>query len=160
MASATAFGPLLVFCHSPILWRSRELCQWAWKRKKKQGREGGASKRPMSDTGELGADHYAAEELEVRASVAETEGRAPRSSRRRWPRRGEMGRGGGKWRDAAVTRKQTGLPRLCRELSPLLLPSAPGVLYLLQVLCFYHPKALNPHALSQGWRCIYTYISI
>ena len=130
MASATAFGPLLVFCHSPILWRSREPCQWAWKRNKKQGREGGASKRPMSDTGDLGADHYAVEELEVRASVAETEGRALRSSRRRWPRRGEMGRGRGKWRDATVTQKQTRLTGLCRERSPLLLLSAPGVLYL------------------------------
>lgn len=134
MAAATAFGPLLVFCHSPILWRSRELCQWAWKRKKKQGREGGASKRPMSDTGELGADHYAVEEVEVRGQESfsgRDGGRSLQEQQEKMPPGGgEVGRGGGKGRDAAETQKQTHLTGLCRELSPPLLPSAPGAPYL------------------------------
>ena len=58
-------------------------------------------------------------------------GRSPEEQQEKMaPEGGEMSRGGGKWRDAAVTQKQTHLTGLCRELSPLLLPSAPGVLYL------------------------------
>lgn len=134
MAAATAFGPLLVFCHSPILWRSRELCQWAWKWKKQQGRGGGASKRPMHDTGELGADHYAVEEVEVRGQEScsgRDGGRSLEEQQEKMAPEGrEMGGGGGKWRDAAETQKQTLLTGLCRELSPLLLPSALGGPYL------------------------------
>lgn len=90
-------------------------------------------------------------------SVAETKGGDWRSSRRRWPQREERrAEVGGKHRDAAITQKQTRVSGLCRNVSLLLLPSAPGVLCLFLFLkfCVLIIVKLSILMLSQGWRHI------